>query len=530
MPAPSESHLPPDSGNRGGWTHRFFWGKLSRPLTLLALLLLASAVATGYSLFGYARADWVALLLVLAAIGVMLVILRRVRRRLRFVAHLRDWAERMRGGELAAKIPMSREDDLADVIEDINSLGGMLQRLALQADVQSRAQTVRLARKTQSLDILYEVAQSLTLTGTLDQQLTGFLDTFIELVDARAATVHLLDGQGDMRLIASRGPASPITEPAAALATPCDHCGWQVASGALHILTDKLACVRKAPLAAVGDRHEVVVVPVPYQGRVLGVYTLYLDWPASVLGEDALQLLTSIARHLALAIEKARLDNDARRLAIMEERNMIGNELHDSLAQSLVGMRLQVKMLGETLHKKDVRRAQEEARRLRIAVEEAHASLRELLANFRLRIDERGLVPAIESMVRRANQEPGLTVFFHNDCERLSLTPAQEIQVYHIVQEALTNIRKHANARNARIQLGTTSDGRYSMLIEDDGDGIAHTEPEHPGEQIGLAIMRQRAERLPGELTIESEPGEGTRVFLTFSAVNGEIAKQAYGS
>jgi two-component system nitrate/nitrite sensor histidine kinase NarX len=214
----------------------------------------------------------------------------------------------------------------------------------------------------------------------------------------------------------------------------------------------------------------------------------------------------------------------------MEERNMIGNELHDSLAQSLVGMRLQVKMLGETLHKKDVRRAQEEARRLRIAVEEAHASLRELLANFRLRIDERGLVPAIESMVRRANQEPGLTVFFHNDCERLSLTPAQEIQVYHIVQEALTNIRKHANARNARIQLGTTSDGRYSMLIEDDGDGIAHTEPEHPGEQIGLAIMRQRAERLPGELTIESEPGEGTRVFLTFSAVNGEIAKQAYGS
>jgi two-component system nitrate/nitrite sensor histidine kinase NarX len=187
-------------------------------------------------------------------------------------------------------------------------------------------------------------------------------------------------------------------------------------------------------------------------------------------------------------------------------------------------------MLGETLHKKDIRRAQEEVRRLRTAVEEAHASLRELLSNFRLRIDERGLVPALETMVRRANQEQGLAVFFHNDCDDLRVTPAQEIQIYHIVQEALINIRKHANARNARIQLASTADGRYSVLIEDDGEGIAPTEPDRPGEQIGLAIMRQRAERLPGELIVESEPGEGTRIFVTFAGAEPQPARQAYGS
>ncbi len=530
MQTTSDSRVKAAVAARGNWAYRFFSGRLSRPLTLLAVLLVGTAAATAFSLTGSPQADWVAFALALASIAVIAVVLRRTRRRLRFVKHLSEWAERMRGGDLDAKIPVSREPDLANIIEDINSLGGMLQKLALQADVQSRAQTVRLARKTQSLDILYDVAQSLTRPGTLDQQLESFLDTFIELIDARAATVHLLDEQGGMRLIASRHFAIATSDGGEALSTHCVHCGWAIDSGALHILTHRLACAKREPLGGGTDRDEVVVVPVQYQGRTLGIYTLYLDWPASVLGEDALQLLTSIARHLALAIEKARLDNDARRLAIMEERNMIGNELHDSLAQALVGMRLQIKMLGETLHKKDIRRAQEEVRRLRTAVEEAHASLRELLSNFRLRIDERGLIPALETMVRRANQEQGLAVFFHNDCEDLRLTPAQEIQIYHIVQEALTNIRKHAHARNARIQLATTADGRYSVLIEDDGEGIAPTAPDRPGEQIGLAIMRQRAERLPGELVVESEPGEGTRILVTFAGAEPQPARQAYGS
>jgi two-component system nitrate/nitrite sensor histidine kinase NarX len=529
MPTPRDPALNPGTRARG-WLHRLLWGKLSRPVLLLALLSFGSALTTGYVLVrGQRGAEWLALALALAALAVVVVLFQRVRRRLRFLTHLRDWAERMRGGDLSAQIPMSRETDLASVIEDINSLGGMLARLALQADAQARAQNVRLARKTQSLDILYDVAQSLTRPGTLNQQLDSFLDTFIELIDARAATVHLLDDHGGMRLIASRRLSMPDSDPGNALATHCPHCGWTIDGGNPHILTDHLTCAKQALRAALADRHEVVVVPAQYQGRTLGSYTLFLDWPASVLGEDALQLLTSIGRHLALAVEKARLDHDARQLAIMEERNLIGNELHDSLAQSLVGMRLQIKMLGEILHKRDLRRAQEETRRLRTAVEEAHASLRELLSNFRLRIDERGLVPALETMVRRANQEHGIAVFFHNDCGEPRLTGAQEIQVYHIVQEALTNIRKHANARNARIQLSTTADGRYSVLIEDDGDGMAPSEPERTGEQLGLSIMRQRAERIPGELTIDSEPGEGTRVLLTFWPADVAPPRQAYG-
>jgi two-component system, NarL family, nitrate/nitrite sensor histidine kinase NarX len=80
----------------------------------------------------------------------------------------------------------------------------------------------------------------------------------------------------------------------------------------------------------------------------------------------------------------------------------------------------------------------------------------------------------------------------------------------------LSNIRKHSHACNARILLSSDSHGTYTLLIEDDGEGIAPVSESLPGERIGLSVMRERAERLPGELTIESEPGEGTRIVLSF--------------
>jgi two-component system nitrate/nitrite sensor histidine kinase NarX len=110
----------------------------------------------------------------------------------------------------------------------------------------------------------------------------------------------------------------------------------------------------------------------------------------------------------------------------------------------------------------------------------------------------------------------------------LPLSTGQEIQVFHIIQEALANIRKHSHARNTRVLL--TRDGhRYTLLIEDDGSGMAPAAEGLPGEHLGLTVMRERAERLPGEITIESEPGEGTRIVVTFAATPTDTTAWAYG-
>jgi len=337
---------------------------------------------------------------------------------------------------------------------------------------------VRLARKTQSLDVLYAVATCLSQPGSLEQLLNNFLDTFSELIDARAASVRLVTADGSTRLIASRG---------------------------------------LVPEGIERDRQEFVEVPLQYQDRILGVYNLLLAHPLAVMGEDMQDLLISVGRHLGLAVEKARLDNDARRLAIMEERNMLGSELHDSLAQDIVGMRLQVKMLGESLARKDLSTAENEVRGLRQSVEQAHINLRNLLANFRLKIDERGLAAAITGSIERFRNETGIAVLFQNECRTLALSPAQEVHVFYIIQEALTNIRKHSSARHVRVMLNSEDDF-YTVLIEDDGRGMAGSTTGMPGESMGLTIMRERTERLPGQLVIESEADEGTRIVLMFTA------------
>ena len=153
--------------------------------------------------------------------------------------------------------------------------------------------------------------------------------------------------------------------------------------------------------------------------------------------------------------------------------------------------------------------------------------MRELLANFRSRMDERGLVPAIEDMIMRFQEETGIASYFQNECGEVVLSPVQEIQVFRIIQESLANIRKHSDAHTARILLRNEGTDTYHLLIEDDGLGIAPATPALRGEHVGLAIMRERAERLAGTLQIESDAGEGTRVSLTFSTSSSPRQTQA---
>jgi two-component system nitrate/nitrite sensor histidine kinase NarX len=522
--------IPPASG----WRHRLprtLWWRFGAPL--LALVVLWLGAGGLFALWRWGTPSFAlpttlllaATGLALAGLGLAVLLVQRYRELLEPLAHLRNWAARVRGGNLSARIPLPADarGEYAALAHDINALSAQLQSLHEQKNAQVRAQTLRLARKTQSLDILYDVASSLNQPGDLTQLLESFLDTFIELVDARAASVRLRTENGHTRLVASRGLDPQAVKLDQSVDLAACQCGWATTGGGIRIQDGTQGCTRLhgRPLIE-PECRQFVVVPIQYQDRILGVYNLFLDRPLSAMGEDIQDLLISVGRHLGLAIEKARLDSNARRLAIMEERNALGDELHDSLAQSLVGMRLQAKMLGESLYRRDWRTAQNELRRLRAAIEEAHASLRDLLANFRLKMDDRGLEPAIRDMVERFNQETDIAVFFQNDCKELKLSTAQEIQLYHIIREALANVRKHSHARHARILLSEQDDGRYRLLIEDDGFGMVPPEEDEeesrPGEHIGLSVMRSRAERLPGELTIESEPGEGTRVVVTFSA------------
>jgi two-component system nitrate/nitrite sensor histidine kinase NarX len=264
-------------------------------------------------------------------------------------------------------------------------------------------------------------------------------------------------------------------------------------------------------------------VPLQYRGETLGVYNLFVEKSGVELREDLKALFTSLGRHLGMAIEKARLDSEAKRLFIMQERTALANELHDSLAQTLASLRFQVSMMEETLGEESIESLRDEFEQLKGGLDEAYTELRELLAHFRAPINTRGLLPALEDLVNGFRKQTGMYVLLQTEWDSARLPVDLEIQVLRFVQEALANVRKHSQAQTVRVMLKSDPEGNYRVLVEDDGIGLRKPAfSGHPGEHIGQSIMQERARRLGGDLCIESEQDEGTCLRLTFRYPHAE--------
>ncbi|WP_234422208.1 sensor histidine kinase [Sedimenticola thiotaurini] len=138
--------------------------------------------------------------------------------------------------------------------------------------------------------------------------------------------------------------------------------------------------------------------------------------------------------------------------------------------------------------------------------------------NFLAPVDQRGLVLALEKMTQRFRQETNVSIFFQCGCRQVNMGASAEMQLLRIAQESLANIRKHAKAHTVRVLLTCSAEGEYRLLVEDDGVGFDNVRPNgSPGEHIGLSIMEERARRVGAQFKIESEPGEGTRVEVTYN-------------
>ncbi|MHB1950823.1 MAG: sensor histidine kinase, partial [Acidiferrobacteraceae bacterium] len=289
--------------------------------------------------------------------------------------------------------------------------------------------------------------------------------------------------------------------------------------------------IQKSDHPPFGDaRVASVFVPFRHQGKTLGGYRLLMDDAALAVRDDMRHLFETIGQQFGMAVEKTRLDGESQRLILMQERQMIANELHDSLAQSLASLRMQIAVLSETLGKAAAPEAVRELGKLKANIDSAYRELRELLVRCRAPISSVGLVPAIEDAVEYFRQNSGISAFLQNELPDLALDPKSEVQVLRIVQEALANIRKYSKARHVRVMLTADDRGMCHVLVEDDGLGMHPQETEAlPGERLGLRIMQERASFLRGTLVVESEAGEGTRVMLSFPVRAGAaLARELY--
>ena len=496
-------------------------GELIAPLTGIYLIMIALFACNYFLLLfpGY-KVSVIAMDIFLIVIGTYLIIKTNLEIRknlLTPLTQMRDWAYAIQDGDLTARLPVPEQGEFLKLAIVINDLGDSIYSLNQEMDEKVKKQTHRLEQKSKTLEILYEVAATSSSSQQIDELLQNYLFTLFNLVKASSATARLLTEENKFKIVGSIGIDEISSDEKSVPIERC-LCAQDYSQSVIKCSTNKKLCGNLLPSSlSLPDDATVIVIPLQYQNRTLGIYHLYLPEIDIEQEPDLYNILTNISQHLSLAMETARLDNESKRLHIMQERTMLAHELHDSLAQTLASLRFQVSLLEKTLQHSSDERAKTEVNQLKNGLDEANKELRELLAHFRVHMDERGLIPATEALIERFQNESGINVFFQNHCPELELPPIQEVQILHIIQESLANARKHSQAKNVRVLIRESNDRHCQVLIEDDGVGFEDPNVQGlPGEHVGLSIMQERARRINGEVFIESDAGEGTRVELEF--------------
>ncbi|MGV6826633.1 MAG: ATP-binding protein [bacterium] len=499
--------------------------KLLLPFVLPALLLLIALVLLWFPGDDAPVPLIVTLLVIASLVALTLAMVWLTRTLLAPMVKLEQSVAQVAEGSPEAVLPKGNTGFLDGLVTDISRMSEELTEVYEDLDDSAIRQTTRLAQKTAALKILYDVAASVNQMSTTEDLLVRYLRVLKEMVNGMSASARIFSADGKTQLVACIGLDDKLLLAEAMLPLDICRCGVPLSPGDILCTNQSGYCRKQLGRTMYGsDEIRELTVPMEHQGKLLGEFHVYIRLPGVFEREDIIELLDSIGSHLGMAIAKQRSDEEARRLSIIEERNSLAHELHDSLAQTLAGLRFQGSMLEDSLKQQLTdETASKDLTRLRSGIDEAHTELRALLTSFRAPVDQRGLVRALERMLERYGSETGIASYFQPECQPENLDPSEETQMLRIVQEALANVRKHAEAHTVRVLLSCRADGALMLLIEDDGLGFEEGNRRgHPGEHIGLSIMEERAQRLGGELKVESEPGEGTRVELWYKPQSAE--------
>ena len=380
--------------------------------------------------------------------------------------------------------------------------------------------------KIPALRALSEITTSLSSDSDLEDLLERFLGTMVKLAGATAGAVRVVTPDGaHLRLVGTIGLPQDVVTREQYVSLECGICGTAASTHTMES-AEASVCRENTALAYFGDAcKRVIAVPLRNKGRIMGVYNLFLSENKPV-AEDVALLFDSISEHLGMALENARLTRENIRITLMNERQMMANEIHDSLAQTLAYMKMRLAFLSAALQTGDAPVAKKYLGDVDDAMESAYSRLRELLTQFRHRMDPRGLIPALKDVADDFSRQSGIRVDFASPAADVNLLPEQEVQVFHIVQEALANVSKHSRARHVRISAAMAGD-QYVVAVEDDGIGLTGTEQTGVGMHFGMNIMHERAERLGGAIEVVSRAGAGTHVELKFPAASPRRTRKA---
>lgn len=360
-----------------------------------------------------------------------------------------------------------------------------------------------------------QITAELAVGSDLRELLQRFLGPIVVLANAQAGAVRVLSFQGDrLELVGSVGLPERVLEHERLVDSHCGCCGEAAEDRRVVWASDLGRCTsRNCGEFFGGACRHVMAVPLVHRDRVLGVYNLFFA-ADNQPGPETAALLRSIGDLLGLALDNFRLEAENLRATVARERQAIAAEIHDAVAQNLTFVDMRLPLLRDAIEALDSERALKYLDEVRETLGDAHTSLRQIVTQFRTRMDALGLARALGALTDRFSARTGIELKLANGMPNLRLTEAEELDIFHIVQEALANVEKHARARHVWVHVEPTLAG-VVVRIEDDGVGpAAPAGAPQNGAHYGMDIMSERARRLGGDLTVLPRADGGTQVRL----------------
>jgi two-component system nitrate/nitrite sensor histidine kinase NarX len=463
-------------------------------------------------------------LVVLAAVGTVIIILFFLAMVIRPLRSLREGMGRMAAADFGVRLPVETRDEFGEVAQGFNQMAGELESLynTLEQRVQDKTHT--LAEQNQELAMLYEIAAFLNEPASVEELCRGFLKRVMPMLRADGGAIRLVDNQSHaLHLVAHDGMSEAFVSGEAALPMGECLCGDAAVQAQPASWDFGQAAARPLRYSCKAEGYQLVTVfTIRFKKQLIGVFNLFYRVPRGV-GERETRLLETLGQHLGLAVENQRLVSREKEMAVSEERNLLAQELHDSIAQSLAFLNIQAQMLDDSLRRQDAGEAREGLARMREGIQESYDHVRELLVHFRTRLLQEDLESSIRTALEKFEGQTGIAVAFQSEGTSAPLAPDIELQAMHIVQEALSNVRKHARASRVTIGLQRGPEG-VSVAVKDDGVGFDPAAKEGAEDHMGLRIMKERAHRIGGHLEIHSAGGQGAEVRLILPRQQKEAA------
>jgi two-component system nitrate/nitrite sensor histidine kinase NarX len=422
-------------------------------------------------------------------------------------------ASAVRRGDFSQRTRFQSEDELGQLAYTFNLMAEDLSKIYDDLENRVHEKTVDLEHRNQSLELLYKTTRRLSAVPLDNTVYEELLEDIRLLVGTGPGNICLGEtGTSQAYKLASTRP-DVFNKPDICNPPNCQACFDDGDPHTIEVMQDIDHTLRvfSTPIKDSEQQYGVLLVECPKNNPLK-------DWQK--------RLLETVASHIAIALNIAKSHSQDRMLALLEERSVIARELHDSLAQSLSYLKIQVSRLDAIVTEPDnIAKVQQITTELRDGLNSAYRQLRELLTTFRLRIDEAGLNSALEKTVQEFSERSDIDIQLENRLGNCKLTPNAEIHVIQVVREALSNVLRHSQAHHAIVSAEYTVDGDVIVAIDDDGIGLPQeTERQH---HYGLTIMKERALGLCGALCALPSDLGGTRVELSFSAAGKWQCKDA---